>query len=62
MLPKMLMSIGLVNMILAVLTGFFMPVEYHSQLAFDPRDYFVIAFVGFAVGLRIYQHSKKNES
>ena len=45
-----LIGICAVNMILAVLTGIFIPVEYHSQFALEPRDYFLLSFVGFCLG------------
>ena len=55
-----LIGICSVNMLLAVLTGLFVPVEYHSQFALEPRDHFLLSFVGFCLGL--YQHRTKNES
>ena len=56
----MLIGICAVNMVLAVLTGIFIPVEYHSQFALEPRDYFLLSFVGFCLGL--YQYRSDNES
>ena len=55
-----LIGICAVNMILAVLTGIFIPVEYHSQFALEPRDYFLLSFVGFCLGL--YRYRSSNES
>jgi hypothetical protein len=42
-------------MVLAVLTGIFIPAEYHSQFALEPRDYFLLSFVGFCLGLHHYR-------
>ena len=56
----MLIGICGVNMVLAVLTGTLIPVEYHSQFALSPRNYFLLSFVGFCLGL--FQHRSGNES
>lgn len=56
----MLIGICAVNMALAVLTGIFIPVEYHGHFALSPRDYFLLSFVGFCLGL--YQYRSDNES
>ena len=56
----MLIGVCAVNMALAVLAGFFIPVEYHSNFALSPRDYFLLSFVGFCLG--VHQCKSNNES
>lgn len=60
MYSLMLIGICAVNMVLAVLTGIFLPVEYHGHFALQPRDYFLLSFVGFCLGL--YQYRSDHES
>ena len=57
--PVVLMGICTVNMLLAVMAGVFIPLEYHSHFVFEPRDYFLLSFVGFCLGF--YQYRSDNE-
>jgi uncharacterized membrane protein YjjP (DUF1212 family) len=45
------MAMSAVQMGLAIYMGYFIPKEYHHFFAFSARDFFLIAFVGFALGL-----------
>ena len=60
MYSLMLMGLCAVNMVLAVLTGVFVSVEYHGHFALEPKDHFLLSFVGFCLGL--YQYRSSNES
>ena len=54
-----LMGICAVNMLLAVMSGISIPSEYHSNFLLSPRDYFLLSFVGFCLGL--YQYRSDSE-
>ena len=45
------MAMGAVQMGLAIYMGYFIPKEYHHFFAFSARDFFLISFVAFALGL-----------
>ena len=50
-MPKILMTVSAINMALAIYTGFMIPVEFHGNFALEPKEYFVLSFVGFCLGL-----------
>lgn len=45
------MAMGAVQMGLAIYMGYFIPKEYHQFFAFSARDFFLISFVAFSLGL-----------
>ena len=51
MISRAIMAMGAVQMGSSLYMGFFIPEEYHSMFAFSARDFFLISFVAFAVGL-----------
>ena len=51
MISRAIMAMGAIQMGLAIYMGYFIPKEYHHFFAFSARDFFLIAFVGFALGL-----------
>ncbi len=51
MISKAIMTIGAIQMGLSLYMGFFIPEEYHYMFAFSARDFFLISFVAFFVGL-----------
>ena len=55
-----LMGICAVNMLLAVMAGVFIPLEYHSNFMLSPRDYFLLSFVGFCLGLHQYRSDSES--
>ena len=60
-ISKMMIAIGAVNVILSLMQGFLVPVEYQANFATSARDYFLISAVIFIVGLRMFQRSKQME-
>tara|TARA_B100000989_G_C19326344_1_gene378916 strand:+ start:488 stop:667 length:180 start_codon:yes stop_codon:yes gene_type:complete len=59
MISRAMMACSAVQMCLAVYMGYFIPKEHHHFFAFSARDFFLIAFVGFCLGLHIYIKEKK---
>ncbi len=51
MISRAIMAMGAVQMGLAIYMGYFIPKEYHHFFAFSARDFFLISFVAFALGL-----------
>ena len=51
MISRAIMALGAVQMGLAIYMGYFIPKEYHHFFAFSARDFFLISFVAFALGL-----------
>ena len=51
MINRAIMAMGAVQMGLAIYMGYFIPKEYHHFFAFSARDFFLISFVAFALGL-----------
>jgi len=51
MISRAIMAMGAVQMGLAIYMGYFIPKEYHHLFAFSARDFFLISFVAFALGL-----------
>ena len=45
------MAMGAVQMGMAIYMGYFIPKEYHHFFALSARDFFLISFVAFALGL-----------
>jgi len=45
------MALGAIQMGLAIYMGHFIPKEHHHFFAFSARDYFLISFVAFSLGL-----------
>lgn len=45
------MVMGAVQMSLSIYMGYFIPEEYHYLFAFSARDFFLISFVAFSLGL-----------
>ena len=57
---KILMLVCAINLVLAVYTGFFIPIEYHSTFMLEIKDYFVLSFVGFCTALMVYLKERKD--
>ena len=51
MISKAIMAMGAVQMVLSIYMGYFIPEEYHYLFAFSARDFFLISFVAFSLGL-----------
>ena len=51
MISRAIMAVGAVQMGLAIYMGYFIPREHHHLFAFSARDFFLISFVAFALGL-----------
>ena len=51
MISRAIMAMGAVQMGLAIYMGYFIPKEYHHFFALSARDFFLISFVAFALGL-----------
>ena len=51
MISRAIMALGAVQMGLSLYMGYFIPEEYHHMFAFSARDFFLISFVSFCVGL-----------
>ena len=51
MISRAIMAMGAVQMGLAIYMGYFIPKEYHQFFAFSARDFFLISFVAFSLGL-----------
>jgi len=51
MTSKAIMILGAIQMGLSVYMGYFIPKEHHHFFAFSARDFFVVSFVAFALGL-----------
>lgn len=51
MISRAIMAVGAVQMGLAIYMGYFIPKEYHHFFAFSAKDFFLISFVSFCVGL-----------
>ena len=51
MISRAIMAMGAIQMGMAIYMGYFIPKEYHHFFAFSARDFFLISFVAFALGL-----------
>ena len=51
MISRAIMALGAVQMGLSLYMGYFIPEEYHHMFAFSARDFFLMSFVAFCVGL-----------
>ena len=51
MMSRALMALGAIQMGLAIYMGYCIPKEYHHFFAFSARDFFLISFVAFVLGL-----------
>ena len=51
MLSRAIMAMGAVQMGLSSYMGYFIPEEYHYMFAFSARDFFLLSFVAFSLGL-----------
>jgi len=51
MISRAIMATGAIQMGLAVYMGYFIPREHHHFFALSARDFFLISFVAFAIGL-----------
>lgn len=58
---KMMMGLGVVNIILSLMQGFLTSDEYQAGFATSAREYFLLSAVIFVVGLRMFQRSKQIE-
>ncbi len=45
------MAMGAVQMGLSIYMGYFIPEEYHHMFALSARDFFLLSFVAFSLGL-----------
>ena len=51
MLSRAIMAMGAGQMGLSIYMGYFIPEEYHYMFAFSARDFFLLSFVAFSLGL-----------
>ena len=51
MINRAIMAMGAVQMCLSVYMGYYIPEDYHHMFAFSARDFFLISFVAFSIGL-----------
>lgn len=60
MIGRAIMAMSTVQMGLAIYMGCFIPREHHHFFALSARDFFLISFVAFALGLRSHLKDKDN--
>lgn len=51
MISRAIMAMGAVQMGLSIYMGYFIPEEYHHMFALSARDFFLLSFVAFSLGL-----------
>jgi len=60
MVSKAIMAMGAIQMGLAVYMGLAIPKEYHHFFALSARDFFLLSFVAFSLGLYSHLKDKNN--
>lgn len=60
MISRAIMAMGAVQMGLSIYMGYFIPPEHHHMFAFSAKEFFLISFVAFSLGL--YYHLKEKNS